>query len=171
MYFREPLHVRHAVPPRHDEPHRESLIARERIAIQRVGYERFWLHRVFESDAAAELLFEFVGLLAERDVQWSAIGAKADHFPSFGVDSELFQYSAQADASKTATRRQTLHRACAAARALEAVDQFDRFHSSQFRHQRQQARQRRSRAEPGWRRCDWLPLLFFSRPEWHKVPA
>src|ERR1700674_5663342 len=103
MHFRQPLYVRDAVPTRHDQPHGKALIARERIAIQRVGDERLRLHRVFESNAPAELLFELVGLLAERDVQWSAIGPEQDHFPGFGLDSELFEHRAQSDPSEAAT--------------------------------------------------------------------
>ncbi len=37
MNFREPLHVGDAIPAGHNKPHRETLLARQRFAIERIG--------------------------------------------------------------------------------------------------------------------------------------
>ena len=59
------------------------LLARQRLAVQRVGEHRLRLHRVLERDAARELLLELERLLPEHDVLLSAVGAEEDDFAGF----------------------------------------------------------------------------------------
>ena len=67
--LRQPLHVRRAVPARHDQAQRRALVLGQRLAVQRVGEERrrlAWPARASRWQAAAVLLLDVEVGAAER---------------------------------------------------------------------------------------------------------
>src|SRR5689334_19217169 len=95
MNLREPLHIADSVIARHQQAHWRALRDRQRIAVERVNYHRIGLHGVFERKAAAELLVQFKGLLAEHDFLLSAVGPEKHHFARLRPNSGLVQHLAQ----------------------------------------------------------------------------
>ena len=128
MHFRQPLHVGHAIPSRHDQPRGETLIPRQRLAIERISDHHVGFQGIFERHAAPKLLLEFVRLLPEDDVERTAVRAQKDGFPRPRIDRQLLQYRAQADAGKAPVRTEAFHRPGTVAGALVAVDDLGGLH-------------------------------------------
>ena len=109
MNLSQPLHVRHAIPTRHDEPNREALAPGERLTIQRICQYRFWSHGIFQGQTAAKLLLQLKSLLPEDDILLAMIAAEENHFASLRRDSNLLQDSAEGNPGELPAGRQSLH--------------------------------------------------------------
>src|ERR1700704_1787543 len=110
MNTREPLHIADAVITRHHQAHWRTLRDRQRITVERVNDHRLRLHRVFERNAAAELLVQLKGLLAEDDFLLSAVSPEEHHFARLRANSGLVQHLTQWHAGEAPAGGQTLER-------------------------------------------------------------
>src|SRR5437870_3761351 len=54
----EPLHVGHAVPPRHHEPQWKAVLRRERLAVDRIGEEDLVAHGLRQAEAPLVVLLD-----------------------------------------------------------------------------------------------------------------
>src|SRR5207237_670530 len=76
--LRQPFHVGDAVPAGNEQPQRESLHLRERLAVQGVGEKGLGRQRLLAREAQAELLLDFEGLRAEFDGLFAVIRPEKD---------------------------------------------------------------------------------------------
>ena len=130
MDVREPLDVGHSVPPGNQQSKRETLVASERLAIQRIGQERLGRQRHFARQAAAKLLVHLVDDPAEVHLFLTVIGAKEDELACPWLHAGLIEHCLQRDTRPAAVARETLQRTTIAG-ALEPEHEFGPAHSSQ----------------------------------------
>src|SRR5258705_3460656 len=98
-------------------------MARERLAVHRIGQERLRRQRFLACQGAAELLLDLELLRAPLDFLFAAVGAEEDELARFRLHAGLVEHLAQRKAGPASVARQPLQRP-SVARALEAGDQL-----------------------------------------------
>ncbi len=91
MHFGQPFHIGNAVPAGHDQTNGRALIARERLAVQRVSQQRLRFHSVFERNAPAKLLFELVGVFPENNVLFASVRTEKYDLARLRAHAHVFQ--------------------------------------------------------------------------------
>src|SRR5262245_11466808 len=108
--LRKPLHVRNAVPTRHEQSKWRTLMLGERFAVQCPCEERLVRHRFLAIEASSELLVEFVFLSPKLHFLLAVVGTKKDELARCGFDAGGIENSLQRNSSPAAVAGETLQR-------------------------------------------------------------
>src|SRR5262249_47602384 len=112
--LRQPLHIRHAVPTRHDETQRRALMSGQRIAVETVGEERLRRQRLLAIEAPAERNVHLELLGAEFDLFFAVIGAEEHELARRRGDPRSLEHRFQRDAHPSSVAAETLERTAVA---------------------------------------------------------
>src|SRR5262249_35829513 len=89
--LRQPLHIGDAVPAGHDQAKRRTLMACERLTVERIGQERLAGKSLLAIQAASELLLHLEGLATELDVLFALVGSEEHKLAGLSLDSSLVE--------------------------------------------------------------------------------
>ncbi len=111
------------VPSRHQQAHRQPLVQRERLTVERVREHRLGRQRLLTVQRAAELLLHLERLRPPLDVFLSAVGTEEDELARLRLHACFVEHGLQRHARPPRIARQSLQRP-SIARAFEASYQF-----------------------------------------------
>src|SRR5262245_21986678 len=123
MDLREPLHIRHALQARNDQPQRRALMFRKRFTIERPRQERLIRHRLLSCKTPSELLVEFVLLRSKLHFFLTMIGAKENKLARYGLHTRGIENRLEWNSRPAAVSRQPLQWP-SIARTFKSGDEF-----------------------------------------------